>query len=87
MDRLYKRWAVGALNKNHIFRADQGQFSVSTTESSKGTDVQSHNLKKIKTKSMQTSKAGRKRILKCAKVELLSAPGLKPIKQVNLYKK
>ena len=87
LDRLYKRPAAGTINKNHIFREDQGQFSVLTTESIKGTDVQSQNLNKIKTMSIGASKAGRTRILKYGKVELIKAPGLKPMKQVNVFKK
>ena len=46
-DKLYKRPAAGTINKNHIFRADQSQLAVLTTESIKGVDIQKQNLNKI----------------------------------------
>ena len=86
-DRLYKRPATGTINKNHIFRADDSQYALLTTERVKGVDVQKQNLNKLKPTSTGATKAGRTRILKYGKVEVIKAPGLKPIKQVELYQK
>ena len=86
-DRLYKRPAAGTINRNHIFRADDSQCGQLTTERIKGVDVQKQNLNKLKPTSTGASKAGRTRILKYGKVEVIKAPGLKPIKRVELYKK
>ena len=49
--------------------------------------MQKQNLNKLKPTSTGASKAGRTRILKYGKVEVIKAPGLKPIKQVELYQK
>ena len=86
-DKLYKRPAAGTINKNHIFRADDSQCTQLTTERIKGVDVQTQNLNKLKPTSLGATKAGRTRILKYGKVEVIKAPGLKPIKQVDLYQK
>ena len=86
-DRLYKRPAAGMINKNHIFRADESQRAQLTTERIKGVDAKIQNLNKLKDTSTGAHKGGRTRILKYGKVELIKPPGLKPIKQVELYKK
>ena len=86
LDRLYKRPAAGTVNKNHIFRADVNQPGQLRTESIKGFDMKVQNLSKIKITSTGATKAGRTRILKYGKVEVIEPPGLKPIKQVELYK-
>ena len=86
-DRLYKRPAAGTINKNHIFRADENQLAQLTTERIKGVDVKVQNLNKLKDTSSGGHKGGRTRILKYGKVDLIKPPGLKPIKQVELYKK
>ena len=86
-DRLYKRPATGAINKNHIFRADNSQYALLTTERVKGVDVKKQNLNKLKPTSTGATKADRTKILKYGKVEVIKTPGLKPIKQFELYKK
>ena len=86
LDRLYKRPAAGTVNKNHIFRADVNQPGQLRTESIKGVDMKVQNLSKIKITSTGATKAGRTRILKYGKVGVIEPPGLKPIKQVELYK-
>ena len=48
---------------------------------------QKQDLNKLKPTSTGATKAGRTRILKYGKVEVIKATGLKPIKQVELYKK
>ena len=53
----------------------------------KGVDIKIQNLNKIKITSSGATKAGRTRILKYGKVEVIEPPGLKPIKQFELYKK
>ena len=50
-------------------------------------DVQKQDLNKLKPTSTGATKAGRTRILKYGKVEVIEATWLKPIKQVELYKK
>ena len=75
------------MNKNHIFRADERQCAQLTTERIKGVDAKIKNLNKLKDTSTGAHKGGRTRILKYGKVELIKPPGLKPIKQVKLYKK
>ena len=76
-DRLYKRPAAGTINRNHIFRTDNSQCEQLTTECIKGVDVQKQNLNKLKPTSTGASKAGRTRILKYGKVEIIERPGLR----------
>ena len=87
LDRLYKRPAAGTVNKNHIFRAEANQTAHLTMEAIKGVDIQVQNLNKGKITSTGATKAGRTRILKYGKVQVIEPKELKPIKQVELYRK
>ena len=86
-DKLYKRPANGTVTKNHIFQAEMSSLGHITTERIKGTDVTVQNLNVLKSTSTGSTKGGRTRTLRHAKPSCITPPGLKPIKQVELYKK
>ena len=86
-DQLYRRPGNGTVTKNHIFQAEMSSLGHITTERIKGTDITVQNLNKLKSTSSGSIKVGRTRTLRHAKPSLITPPGLKPIKQVELYKK
>ena len=86
-DKIYKRPAAGTVNKNHIFRAELSVKAHLITERIKGVDVVVQNLSKVKPTSKASTRAGRTRQVRYGKPQVIKATGIKPIKQVDLYKK
>ena len=86
-DKLYKRPAAGTVTCNHIFRADSGNLAQLATESVKNVDVQIQKLNKVKHNSTAGEKAARTRVLRHGTPQVITPPGVKPIKQVELYTK
>ena len=57
-DRLYKRPAVGAINKNNVLRSDESQCAQLPIERIKGGDVKIQNLNKLEDMSTGAHKGG-----------------------------
>ena len=87
LDRIYKRPATGTVNKNHIFRSVQTKPGFLMTEVIKGEDVKEQNLIKLSKNTTGGQKSGRARIINGKKLKKEKRPGLREIKQVDLYEK
>ena len=87
LDRIYSRPAPGTINKNHIFKAVGTKPGVLITEIIKGQDSKEQNLIKLKKNATGGQKAARTRIINSKKIKKEKRPGLREIKQVDLYEK
>ena len=75
------------VNKNHIFKAVGTKPGVLTTEIIKGQDVKENLCIKLKQNATGGQKASRTRIINGKKIIKEKRPGLREIKQVDLYEK
>ena len=57
-----------------------------TIERINGTDLSVQNLNKLKSTSTGSTKGGRTKTLRHSKLGRITPPGLRPIKQVKIYK-
>ena len=87
LDRIYKRPAAGTVNKNHIFKSVQTKPGILITEIIKDENVKEQNLIKLSKSATGGQKAGRVRIINAKKLKKEKRPGLREIKQVDLYEK
>ena len=87
LDRLYKRPGSGTVQLNHIFMATDTKPGCLITEAVKGVDSKLQNLTKLKKNATGGQKAARTRIIKNNKMKNEKRPGLRNIKQVDLYHK
>ena len=85
LDRLYKSPGSGTVQLNHIFMATYIKPGCITTEAVKGVD--SKLLMKLKKNATGGQKAARTRIIKYNKMKNEKRPGLRNVKQVDLYQK
>ena len=87
LDRIYKRPGGGTVNKNHIFKSVQTKPGILITETIKDVDVKEQNLIKLSKNAAGGQKSGRARIINGKKLKNEKRPGLRDIKQVDLYEK
>ena len=87
LDRIYKRPGAGTVNKNHIFKSVQTKPGILITEIIKDEDVKEQNLIKLSKNETGGQKSGRARIINGKKLKNEKRPGLRDIKQVDLYEK
>ena len=87
LDRIYKRPGVGTVNKNHIFKSVQTKPGILMTETIKDVDVKEQNLIKLSKNATGGQKSGGARNINGKKLKNKKRPGLRDIKQVDLYEK
>ena len=83
LDRFYKKFPGGAIQRNHIFWVDSSNPTVVYTKVSDGYEPEMIDLR-CRT---QVADGNREQELNSYILKQVSAPGLKEIKQVELYSK
>ena len=85
LDSVYKRPGPGTVNKNHIFKSETPGILI--TEAVHGIDTTTQDLSRLRKHATGHERGGRTRKVKGCKLQLEKRPGLKPIKQCELYEK
>ena len=86
-DRIYTRPGSYTVQLNHIVMATDKNPRFLTTEAVKGVDSKLQNLTNLKKNSTAGQKSARTRIIKNNKMKNEKRPGLRNIKQVDIYHK
>ena len=87
LDRIYTRPGAGTVNKNHILKSVQKKPGILITEIIKDKDVKEQNLIKLSKNATGEKKTERARIINGKNLKNEKRPGLRNIKQVDLYEK
>ena len=84
-DKVYKRPAGGTVSKNHTFTGQLESLGILVTEDVCGIDRAEQNLNRLKKNSTGQERGGRTRTVGNCTLNLEKRPGLREIKQVELY--